>query len=72
MIQIGKTKKIVKIQIRIDLLLCQSSSPILNLDPSLQKNLQDYYTQTHGNLINHSLKKKEVKNLNMYLMHMKP
>ena len=36
------------------------------------KNLQDYYIQRHGNIISHSLEKKEVKNSNMYLIHMKP
>ena len=38
---------------------------------TVSKILQACYTQTHGNLINHSLKKKEVKKSNMYLMHMK-
>ena len=38
----------------------------------LIKSLQDCYTQIRRKNTKHSLKKSKMKNLNMYLMHMKP
>ena len=48
------------------------TSCLKEVKTTYKKLAKDYYIQTHRNLINLSLRKKEVKNLNRYLMYMKP